>query len=81
MSEIGQQYMAECPECGATIDVHPNTLGYVADNDNESGCDGTYEYDIDICICPSCGQRFVRISDYLPVPKTYSISVYMEDEA
>ncbi len=77
MSEI-RQYMSECPECGATIDVHPDTLGYV---ETESGCDGTYEYDRDICLCPRCGQRFVRTCGYLPVPRTYKVKVYTGERA
>jgi hypothetical protein len=78
MSEI-KQYMSDCPVCWEPIDVHPDTLGYV--DCCESGCDGSYEYDTDICICPRCGQRFVRINEYLPVPKTYRISVYTGDRA
>lgn len=74
MSEIGQ-YMSECPECGAAIDVHPDALEYV-DCETESGCDGTYEYDRDICLCPRCGQRFVRTCEYLPVPRTYKVRAF-----
>ena len=78
MSEI-RQYMLDCPECGESINVHPDTLGYVIPA--ESGCNGLYEFDRDICICPCCGQRFVRVCEYLPVPVSYTVSVYTGDRA
>ena len=79
MFEI-RQYMLDCPECGESINVHPDVLDYVF-GESESGCNGLYEFDRDICLCPRCGQRFVRVCEYLPVPVSYKVRVYTGERA
>ena len=79
MSE-NRQYMLDCPECGESINAHLDVLDYVF-GESESGCNGLYEFDRDICICPCCGQRIVRTCEYQPVPISYKVRVYTGERA